>query len=93
MGKLNYKFGICVTNLGNVIADATKQCDQDTLQGQYDKLNQSNVLLCSAFLPDLLLPAKTLRHTTQKENTDIITNVNLVGTTQEKYIKLEKIYS
>ena len=30
---------------------------------------------------------------TQKENTDIITIVNLVRITHEKYIKLEKIYS
>ena len=53
----------------------------------------ANVLLRSAFLSDLLLPAKTLHLAKQKENTDIITIVNLVQITHEKYIELKKIYS
>ena len=76
----------------NFIADTTKQCDQATFQGKYNRLTVANVLLRSTFLSDLLLPAKTLNLGTKK-NTDIITIVNLVWITHEKYIKLEKIYS
>ena len=68
MGKLNDKFGIYAAHL-DVIADTSKQCDCTTLQGKYKKLTKANVLLCSAFLSDLLLPAKTLNLATQKENT------------------------
>ena len=59
-------------------------------QGKYNKLTKANVLLLSAFLSNLSLPGKTLSLSTQKENTDIITIVNLVQIT---HIKLEKIYS
>ena len=58
MGKLNGRFGVYYVHLGNVIADTTKQCDRATLQCIYNKLTEANILLRSAFLYDLLLPAK-----------------------------------
>ena len=91
MGKLNDRFGVYSAHLVNVIADTTKQCHRSTLQCIYNKLAKANILLRSAFLYDLLLPAKTSSLATPRENTDIITIVNLVGITHEKYIKLEKI--
>ena len=93
MGKLNDKFGVYAAHLGNGIADTMKQCDRATFQGKYNKLTEVNVLLCSAFLSEFLLPAKSLRLATQKKSTDIITTVNLGRITHEKYIKQEKIYS
>ena len=92
-GKLSDKFGVYIAHLGNIIADTSKQCDCATLQAKHNKLIEANVLLRSAFLSDLLLPAKALSPSTQKENTDIITIANLVRITHEKYIKLGKIYS
>ena len=88
MGKLIHKFGGYSAHLGNVIADTTKQCDRAILQGKYNKLTKAKILLRSAFLSNLLLPAKTLSLATQNENTDTITVVNLVRTTHLKYMKL-----
>ena len=59
MGELNDRFGVYSAHLGNVIADTTKQCDRATLQCKYNKFTEANILLRSAFLSDLLLPAKT----------------------------------
>ena len=93
MAKLNDKFGVYAAHLANVIADTTKKCDRATLQGKYDEFTEANVLLRSAFLSDLLSPAKFLSLATQDGNIDIITIVNLVRATHEKYTKLAKIYS
>ena len=86
MGKLNDTFGIYAAHLGNVIADTAKQCDRATLQGS--KCSPSQCIPVRPFIT-----CKTLRLAKQKENTDIITIVNLVQITHEKYIELKKIYS
>ena len=93
MGKLIHKFGDYSAHLDNVIAGTKKQCDRAILQDKYNELTKANILLRSAFLSNLLLPAKTLSLATQNENTDIIAIVNLVRATHLKYMKLKKIYS
>ena len=90
--KLNDKFGVYVARLGNAISVTMKQYNHATLQGKHYKLTKANILLCSTFLFNLLLPAKTLILTIQKENTDIITIVNLARIINIAR-KLEKIYS
>ena len=92
MAKLNNKFGIYAAHLENVISDTSKQCDWATLQGKLNNMTDAKVLLRSAFLFDLLSPAKILSLVTQKECEDIITIVSLVQSTREKYKKLQKIY-
>ena len=69
-----------------------KQYNHATLQGKHSKLTKANILLCSTLLFNLLLLAKKLILTIQKENTGIITIVNLARIINVAR-KLEKIYS
>ena len=93
MAKLNDKFGMYVSHLENVIADTSKQVDRAKLQGKYNKLVDASVLLRSAFLSDLLLPAKSLSLISQKSDVDIIQVVNAVQKTQNKFRRWQKKFA
>ena len=85
MAKLNDKFVAYASHLENVIADTSKKTDRATLQGKYNNLTEASVLLRSALLTDLLVPAKVLSLTSQTESVDVITIVNAVQSTRNKY--------
>ena len=85
MVKLNDKFGAYASHLENVIADTSKKTDRATLQGKYNNLTKASVLLRSALLTNLLVPAKVLSLMSQKESVDVIMIVNAVQSTRNKY--------
>ena len=47
-GKLIDKCGIYAAHCSDCMTDTRKQCGQATLQGKYNKLMETNVVLCSA---------------------------------------------
>ena len=53
MRKLVDKFALYTHHLQNVIADTSKQLDPSTLQGKFNKLIESKVILRAAFLLDI----------------------------------------
>ena len=53
MHKLIDQFGLYTHHLQNVIADTSKQLDRSTLQGKFNKLIESKVILRAAFLLDV----------------------------------------
>ena len=82
-----------MAHLENVIADTSKKTDRATLQGKFTLLSEANVILRSALLTDLLVPAKTLSLISQRVSTDVITIVNTVQNTREKYVKWYEHFS
>ena len=87
MKKLVDKFGLYAMHLQNVIADTSKQCGRDTLQGKLTKMLDS-VLLCSAFFIDVLSEAKKFSLITQKSESNIINIVDSADSTKGKYERL-----
>ena len=60
MHKLIDQFGLYTHHLQNVIADTSKQLDRATLQGKFNKLIESKVILRASFLLDVLWKLKSL---------------------------------
>ena len=56
MGKLNDKFGVYATHLGNVIADTTNNMIASHFR--VNKLTEADILLHSAFLSDFYFPSR-----------------------------------
>ena len=66
MSGLVDKFGLYLQHFGNIIVDDSKSTDKATLEGKYRQLNDSKVLLLSAFLWTYLIQQKysVLHHKT-----------------------------
>ena len=90
MRKLIDKFGLYTHHLQNVIADTSKQLDRATLQGKFNKLIESKVILCAAFLLDVLTEAKIFSLYTQKSDSNLIEIVGAAQSTKCHYVKLQK---
>ena len=90
MRKLVGKFGLCTHHLQNVIADTSKQLDRATLQGKFNKLIKSEVILRAAFLIDVLMEAKIFSLYTQKSDSNLIDIVGAAQSTKRHYVKLRK---
>ena len=63
------------------------------IQGKFNLLSEANVILRSTLLTDLLIPSKTLSLISQRVSTDVITIVNAVQNTREKYVKWYEHFS
>ena len=83
MERLIDNFGVYMQHLQNVLVDTTKQTDQATLKGKFDKLIDASVLLRSAFFIDVLSPVKNLSLLTQKNDVCIIDIVDSVELTKK----------
>ena len=57
MKKFNNKFGVSAAHFENVISGTSKKCDRATVQGKNNNLTQASVILRSAFVSDILIPA------------------------------------
>ena len=68
MCKLVDKFGLYTHHLQNMTADTYKQLDRATLQGKFNKRIKSKVILCAAFLLDVLREAKIFSWCMQKSD-------------------------
>ena len=90
MRKLVDKFGLYTHHLQNVIADTSKQLDQATLQEKFNKLIKSKVILCAAFLLDVLTEAKIFSLCMQKSDSNLIKIVGATQSTKRHYVKLRK---
>ena len=66
MEKFVNKFGVYMQHIQNIITDTTKQLDRAKLQGKFNKLIESKVILQAAFLLDILAEAKILSLCTQE---------------------------
>ena len=75
MRKLTDKFGLYTHHLQNVIADTSKQLDQATLQGKFNKLIESKVIPRAAFLLDVLKEAFLVDVLTEAFLLDVLTFV------------------
>ena len=83
MEKLATKFGL-------YIADTTKQLDHAKLQGKFNNLIESKVILRASSLLDILAEAKIFSLCTQKANTNIIDITDAAQSTQCLYNWLKK---
>ena len=93
MAKLNDKFRIYATQIKNSIED--RKCaaaDRAVLQGKLNALTQVRVVLRSALLTDIRETAKKLSLISQKKSNDIITTVNALKRTREKYQRWQEIF-
>ena len=90
MRKLIDKFGIYTRHLQNAIADMSKQLDWAALQGKFNKLIELKVILCAAFLLDVLTEAKIFSLYMQKSDSDLIDIVGAAQSTKRHYVKLQK---
>ena len=70
MGRLVDKFGLYTRHLREFIDNNKNSKVRATVKGNLDKLLDSQVLLRSAFLKDLLTPAKIFSLVTQKQDPD-----------------------
>ena len=88
MGRLVDKFGLYTRHLKQFI-DAEKNSKvKATVKGKLDKILDAQVLFRSAFLKDLLTPAKAFSLVTQKQNPSIMETVEGVEKTKRGYKKL-----
>ena len=85
MEKLANKFSLYMQHIQNIIADTTKQLDHAKLQGNFNKLIESKVILQAAFLLDILAEAKIFILCTQKAHTNIIDITDAAQNTQRHY--------
>ena len=86
MEKLTDKFGVYAAQIKNSIdARNCTAADRAVLQGMLNALTQASVILRSALLTDILEPAKKLSLISQKESGDIISMVNALKRTRDKY--------
>ena len=90
MRKLVDKFGLYIHYLQKVIADICKQLDRATLQGRFNKLIESKVLPCAAFLLDVLTESKIFFLYTEKSDSNLIDIVGAAQSTKHHYVKLRK---
>ena len=77
-------------HIQNIIADTTKQLDRAKLQGKFNKLIESKVILRAAFLLDILAEAKIFSLCTQKADTNINDITDAAQSTQCHYNQLKK---
>ena len=90
MEKLVNKFGLYMQHIQNIITDTTKQLDRAKLQGKFNKLTESKVILRAAFLLDILAEAKIFSLCTQKADNNIIDITDTAQSTQCHYNQLKK---
>ena len=90
IGKPVDKFGLYTHHLQNVIADTSKQLYPATLQGKFNKLIESKVILRTAFPLDVLTEAKIFGLCTQKSDLNLIEIVSAAESTKCHYVKLRK---
>ena len=83
-------FGLYTQHIQNIIADTTKELHPAKLQGKFNKLIESKVILQAAFLLDILAEAKVFSLCTQKADADIIDITDAAQSTQHHYNGLKK---
>ena len=88
MERLVEKFGLYTQHLENVLESIRSSKDKAILQGKFNKLIDSKVLLRSAFFLDILTEAKKFSLVTQKNDINIINVVDCVQSTSNNYRKL-----
>ena len=88
MGRLVDKFGLYTRHLKEFIEENTNSTVKATVRGKLNKLIDAQVLLRSAFLKDVLSPAKIFSLVTQKENPNVMETVESVERTRRDYRKL-----
>ena len=88
MGRVVDKYGLYTRHLSEFISREKNSKTKATVQGKLNKLLDAQVLLRSAFLKDLLTPAKIFSLITQKEDPNIIETVESVEKTKKEYKKL-----
>ena len=88
--KLVNKFGLYMQHIQNIIADTTKELHAAKLQGKFNKLIESKVILQAAFLLDILAEAKVFSLCTQKADANIIDITDAAQSTQHHYNGLKK---
>ena len=77
-------------HIQNIVTDTTKQLDHAKLQGKFNKLIESKVILQAAFLLDILAEAKIFSLCTQKADTNITDITDAAQSTQCHYNRLKK---
>ena len=90
MGRLVDKFGLYTRHLREFIDNNKNSNVRATVKGKLDKLLDPQILLRSAFLKDLLTPAKIFGLVTQKQDPDVIETIDGVEKTRRDYKKLLK---
>ena len=90
MGRLVDKFGLYTRHLKEFIDREKNSKTRATVQGKLNKLLDAQVLLRSAFLKDVLSPAKVFSLITQKKDPHIIETVEGVEQTKRAYRRLLK---
>ena len=85
MKKLIDKFGVYAKQIECSIEQAGKYKDKATLQGKLTAMKNSDVLLRSTFLSDILVPAKIISLFSQKESSDIIETADYIKRSKETY--------
>ena len=88
MERLVEKFGLYTQHLENVLESIRSSKDKAILQGKFNKLIDSKVLLRSAFFLDILTEAKKFSLVTQKNDINIINVIDCVQSTSNNYRKL-----
>ena len=83
-------FGLYMQHIQNIIADTTKELHPAKLQGKFNKLIESKVILQAAFLLDILAEAKVFSLCTQKADANIIDITDAAQSTQHHYNGLKK---
>ena len=84
------KFGLYTRYLKDFISRKKSSKNKATVKGKLDKLLDAQVILRSAFLTDVLAPAKLFSLVTQKEDPNIMEIVESVEQTKREYTKLLK---
>ena len=72
MGGLLGNFGLYVMQLKDSVSSAKNSAARATLQGKLEKLVDAKLLLCSAFLTDVLAEAKKFSLLTQEKNVNVV---------------------
>ena len=90
MARVIDKFGLYTRHLHDFISREKNSKTKATVQGKLNKLLDAQVILRSAFLKDVLTPAKVFSLATQKEDPNIIETVEYVKKTEKDYKKLLK---
>jgi hypothetical protein len=88
MGRLIDKFGLYTRHLKEFIAAEKKSSVKATVKGKLDKMLNAQILLRSAFLKDVLAPAKAFSLVTQKQDPNVMEIVDAVEKTRRDYKKL-----
>ena len=86
------KFGLYTQHLHDFVSREKNSKIKATVQGKLNKLLDAQVILRSAFLKDVLTPAKVFSLVTQKEDPNIIETVESIEKTEKDYKKLLKTF-